>query len=90
VIRASDLIGCVVQSESGKRLGRVHDLRARAVDGGWQLDALIVGRGGMLARMTGSGPDPLVRGDVIPWDAVTELADGLVRTRDSMADAPSS
>jgi sporulation protein YlmC with PRC-barrel domain len=85
VIRASDLIGCVVRTESGERIGRVHDLRARAIDGGWQLDGLIVGGGGMLARMTGSGPDPLVRGDVIPWEAITALDNGLVRIRDSVA-----
>jgi sporulation protein YlmC with PRC-barrel domain len=83
MIRASDLIGCVVRTESGERVGRVHDLRARAIDGGWQLDGLIVGRGGMLARMTGSGADPLVRGDVIPWSAITALGSGLVRIRDS-------
>jgi sporulation protein YlmC with PRC-barrel domain len=85
VIRASDLIGCVVQTESGERIGRVHDLRARAIDGGWQLDGLIVGRGGMLARMTGSRPDPLVRGDAIPWTAITAVSNGLVRIRDSFA-----
>jgi len=83
VIRASDLIGCVVRTESGRRLGRVHDLRASAVGGGWQLDGLLVGRYGMIARMTGSGPDPMVRGDVIPWDAIVALNDGLVRVRDS-------
>ena len=47
MIRASDLVGCVVRTESGKRIGRVHDLRARAIDGVWQLDGLIVGRSGM-------------------------------------------
>jgi sporulation protein YlmC with PRC-barrel domain len=83
VIRASDLIGCVVRTESGERVGRVHDLRASAVDGGWQLDGLLVGGYGMIARMTGSGPDPLVRGDFIPWDAITALDDGLIRVSDS-------
>jgi hypothetical protein len=78
MIRASDLIGCVVRTESGERIGRVHDLRARAVDGGWELEGLIVGRGGMIARMTGSGTDALVRGDVIPWSAIASLSDGLV------------
>ena len=86
MIRATDLIGCVVQNESGKRLGRVHDLRARAVDGGWELEGLIVGRAGMIARMIGSGPDPLVAGEVVPWQAITALSDGLVRTRDSVDD----
>jgi sporulation protein YlmC with PRC-barrel domain len=84
MIRASDLIGCVVRTESGERIGRVHDLRAGAIDGGWQLDGLIVGRGGMLARMTGSGPDPLVRGDVIPWNAITALGDGVIEIRDAL------
>jgi len=79
VIRASDLIGCIVQTESGERVGRVHDLRARAIEGGWQLDGLIVGRAGMLAPMTGSGADALVRGDLIPWNAITALENGLVK-----------
>ena len=82
MIRASDLVGCVVQTESGKRIGRVHDLRARAIDGGWQLDGLIVGRSGMSARMTGSGPDPLVRGEVVPWSAITALDEGLIQIHD--------
>jgi sporulation protein YlmC with PRC-barrel domain len=83
VIRASDLIGCVVRTESGERAGRVHDLRVSAADGGWQLDGLIVGRYGMIARMTGSGPDPTVSGDVIPWSAVTKLGEGVIEIRDA-------
>lgn len=84
MIRASDMIGCVVRTESGERLGRVHDLRARSIDGGWQLNGLIVGRGGMIARMTGSGSDPLVRGDLVPWDQVTRLDEGVIWVRDSL------
>jgi sporulation protein YlmC with PRC-barrel domain len=84
MIRASDLIGCVVRTESGERLGRVHDLRASSVDGEWQLDGLIVGRGGMIARMIGSGPDPLVRGDLVPWGQITRLDEGLISVRDSL------
>ncbi len=82
MIRASDLIGCVLQTESGKRLGRVHDLRAQAVDDSWKLVGLVVGRGGMAARLIGTSQDPLVRGDMIPWRAVTGLKDGLVTVRD--------
>jgi sporulation protein YlmC with PRC-barrel domain len=82
VICASDLIGCQVESESGKRLGRVHDLRAREIDGGWELMGLVVGRRGILVRLIGdSGPDPLVRGELIPWEAVARLEDGLVIVR---------
>jgi sporulation protein YlmC with PRC-barrel domain len=82
MIRASDLIGCTVCTESGKDLGHVHDLRARSIDGGWQLEGLIVGRGGMIARMTGSSSDPLVRGDVVPWSRVTHLDEGQISVRD--------
>jgi sporulation protein YlmC with PRC-barrel domain len=83
VIRASDLIGCVVLTESGQRLGSVHDLRASATGDGWQLDGLLIGRYGMIARLTGSGPDPIVHGNVIPWEAITALDEGLVRVRDA-------
>ncbi len=88
MIRASDLIGCVLRSESGERLGRVHDLRAEAVDDGWKLVGLVVGRGGMAARLIGSGPDPLLRGETIPWQAVTSLEDGLVIVRDGQRRQP--
>ncbi|MFI4991906.1 MAG: hypothetical protein ACHQHO_13470 [Solirubrobacterales bacterium] len=74
-----------MQTESGQRLGGVHDLRASAIDGGWQLDGLLVGRYGIIARLTGSGPDPIVRGNVIPWNAITALDDGVIRVRDSFA-----
>jgi sporulation protein YlmC with PRC-barrel domain len=82
VICASDLIGCQVESESGKRLGRVHDLRAREIDGGWELIGLVVGRRGIVVRLIGdSGGDPLVRGEVISWEAVAGLEEGLVIVR---------
>ena len=89
MIRASDLVGCVLRTQSGERLGRVHDLRAQAVNDGWLLVGLVVGRGGMVARLVGdTGPDPLVRGDVIPWRAVTALEDGRVIVCDEVAQTP--
>ena len=84
MIRASDLIGCAVRTESGKDLGRVHDLRAGSIDGRWELEGLVVGRGGMIARMTGSSSDALVRGDLIPWGQITRLDEGLVSVRDNV------
>jgi sporulation protein YlmC with PRC-barrel domain len=82
MIRASDLIGCVVRSESGDHLGHVHDLRARPANGGWELEGLVVGRGGMVARMTGSSSDAVVRGDLVPWGQITRLDEGVVSVRD--------
>jgi sporulation protein YlmC with PRC-barrel domain len=85
VICASDLIGCELRTQSGRRLGRVHDLRAHAADNGWQLVGLVIGRRGVAARLvggTGSNGDPLVQGDVIPWHAVTTLEAGLIVVHD--------
>jgi sporulation protein YlmC with PRC-barrel domain len=83
MIRASDLIGCVVRTESGSKLGKVHDLRAHAAEGEWRLAGLIVGAGGMLARLTGSNAAVSDRNDMIPWEAITRLEDGLVTVRDA-------
>jgi sporulation protein YlmC with PRC-barrel domain len=82
VIRASDLLGCSVRTESGVKLGRVHDLRVeRAVDG-WRLAGLMVGHRGMLARLTGGKGEDTRTGDVVPWESITGLEDGLVTVRD--------
>ena len=81
MIRASDLIGCELRTESGERLGRVHDLRAEQVDDQWRLTALVLGGGGLAARLVGTGPDPLISGDLIEWRAVRRLEDGLVVVR---------
>jgi sporulation protein YlmC with PRC-barrel domain len=84
MIRASDLIGSVVRTESGKTIGRVHDLRANTIHGDCLLTGLVVGRGGMLARFTGGGATagPTHGGDIIPWQAITKLEDGHITIRD--------
>ena len=89
MIRASDLVGCVVRTESGTEIGRVHDLRAHFVDGEWLLMGLVVGSGGMKARLSGGGEEPLSGGDVVAWEAVTRLDDGLIVVRDEIAAAVS-
>ena len=83
MIRASNLIGCEIRTESGKRLGRVHDLRAEETTDGWKLVGLVCRRRGMLTRFTGSDPLPLVRGDFIPWQTINSLRDRLIIVRDN-------
>jgi sporulation protein YlmC with PRC-barrel domain len=84
MIRASDLIGCTLQTQSGKRLGRVHDLRARSISDGWELEGLVVGRSGIATRLIGdNAPHPLVKGEVIPWRSVTAIEEGLITVRDA-------
>ena len=89
MIRASDLIGSVVRTESGDRVGRVHDLRAHGNGDGWLLIGLVVGPRGLVARF-GGGDDgaPVRAGRVIPWEAVTSLDDGSVTVRDEVGQAP--
>jgi sporulation protein YlmC with PRC-barrel domain len=84
MILASDLIGCVVRTESGSKLGRVHDLRAHRDGGEWLLVGLVVGRGGMVARL-GQGEGGSVRtGRVIDWPSIVGLDDGSITVRDDV------
>ena len=90
MIRASDLIGSVVHTESGERLGRVHDLRAHADGESWLLMGIVVGPRGLLARFSGAEDEaPIRAGRVIPWEAITRLEDGSITVRDEVAAAPS-
>lgn len=75
----SELIGRIVRDQSGRKLGRVYEVR-----GHWErdrsivLDELLVGRRALLRRLRGPGPGD--RG--IPWATVTEVSDdGIVVSR---------
>jgi sporulation protein YlmC with PRC-barrel domain len=81
VIRASDLLGCSVRTESGARLGRVHDLRVERTGQDWRLAGLMIGRRGMLARLTGGHGETTRAGDIVPWESITSLQDGIVTVR---------
>jgi sporulation protein YlmC with PRC-barrel domain len=85
MIRASDLLGSVVCTESGTKLGRVHDLRVHFKGGAWHLMGVVVGGGGMKTRLTGGDEDSLSSGDIVAWEAITRLDDGLVTVRDEIA-----
>jgi sporulation protein YlmC with PRC-barrel domain len=66
----SELIGMPVEDPSGRRLGRVWETRARwAPDGTIRIEEILVGRGAVLKRLRGPGPD--ARG--IPWESVTQI-----------------
>jgi sporulation protein YlmC with PRC-barrel domain len=68
----SALVGREVRDQSGRKLGRVWEVRAHwERDGAIVFDELLVGRGAMLKRLRGPGPDA----HGISWQAVTEVAD---------------
>src|SRR2546429_9352863 len=87
MIRASDLLGCELCTESGEPLGHVHDLRAERADDHWRLSGLRLGRRGISARLVGTGPDPILAGVVIGWEAVSRLEVGSVIVRDAPTSA---
>jgi sporulation protein YlmC with PRC-barrel domain len=62
-----------VATESGDRLGRVHDVRAELTPRTLKVTGLVVGRVGFLERFglgaPGSG-SRLRANDVVPWSAV--------------------
>jgi sporulation protein YlmC with PRC-barrel domain len=88
MIRASDLLGAVVRTEGGEKLGRVHDLRAHSSGDGWLLMGLVTGPKGLFARFQGGGDEAIRAGNVIPWEAITRLEEGVVIVRDELASAP--
>jgi sporulation protein YlmC with PRC-barrel domain len=72
-MRASDLLGVSVRTESGERLGRVHDLRGELTSRSLKVTGLVVGGAGILERLGIGAPQSAARirtKDVVPWDAV--------------------
>ena len=69
-MRFSDLHGVRVRTESGRELGRVHDLRAELTPRTLTVTGLVVGKAGLLERLGIGAPTSAVRirtHDVIPW-----------------------
>jgi sporulation protein YlmC with PRC-barrel domain len=72
-VRVSALIGLSVQTESGRKLGRVFDLRGELTPRTLKVTGLVVGRLGLLERLGLGAPTSAARlrtRDVIPWKDV--------------------
>ena len=84
-MRLSELLNRKVVSESGQRLGHVHDVRGELVGGRLRVTGLCAGKLGILERygvaIHGSGgPEQAkVHGHpVIPWDRVVHVGAEIV------------
>jgi sporulation protein YlmC with PRC-barrel domain len=69
-VKVSDLLGVKVRTESGERLGRVHDLRAELAGKAPKVTGICVGRLGLLERLGIGAPTSTARvrtHDVIAW-----------------------
>ena len=74
-MRVSDLLNVEVRTESGERLGRVHDLRAELTPRTLKVNGLVVGGLGLLERLGVGAPESGARirtRDVVPWSAVVK------------------
>ena len=72
-MRFSDLHGLPVRTESGRELGRVHDLRAELRPRSVVVTAVVVGKLGLLERLGIGAPTSAARirtHDVIAWSQV--------------------
>jgi sporulation protein YlmC with PRC-barrel domain len=72
-MRLSDLLNVEVRTESGKSIGRVHDLRAELTPRTLKVTGLVVGGLGLLERLGIGAPKAGARvrtDDVVPWSAV--------------------
>jgi sporulation protein YlmC with PRC-barrel domain len=72
-MKLSELLGASVHTESGERLGHVHDVRGELTASSLRLTGLVVGTVGLLERLGIGAPESQdrIRGrDVVPWSAV--------------------
>jgi sporulation protein YlmC with PRC-barrel domain len=84
-MRVSDLLNVHVTTESGERLGRIHDLRGERTPRTLKVTGLIVGKVGLLERLGIGAPESADRirtHDVIPWSAVIRADRSKVLVRD--------
>jgi hypothetical protein len=93
MMRLSDIVGARVFTESGRKLGRVHEVRVtRRSPGsddhtqlGWLVAGVVVGKRGLLERLGVRGAkrgDPTIGSDVLPWDDIVSIEDGRAVVRD--------
>jgi sporulation protein YlmC with PRC-barrel domain len=84
-VRLSEVLGLDVRTESGDRLGHVHDLRGELSSRSLKVTGLVVGRLGVLERLGIGAPEASARirtHDVLPWTAVVRADRGGIVVKD--------
>ena len=77
----SSMVGCVVETESGRRLGRCRDMRAVLGNGIPRVEELVVGQRGRLEHF-GIGTPKAHSPNAVPWEAVLRIEGGRIVVRD--------
>jgi sporulation protein YlmC with PRC-barrel domain len=68
----STSLGRAVETQSGRSLGKVRDLRATIGQGRPTVDAIVVGRRGFVEHL-GIGKGASRRRNAVPWEAVVRI-----------------
>jgi sporulation protein YlmC with PRC-barrel domain len=87
MMRLTDLLNVEVRTESGERLGKVHDCRAELTPRTLKVNGLVVGGLGLLERLGIGAPESGSRirtRDVIPWSAVVRADRSGIVVRDDV------
>lgn len=77
----SSFVGRMVVTESGRELGKCHDLRARLGDGRPSVDAIVVGKLGWFEHLGITRPSAR-RKDAVAWAAVVRIDGERIVVRD--------
>ena len=85
--KLSSLIGRVVVTDSGRGLGRCHDLRGEITSSSLRVTALVVGTRGWLehfgiGEQASASPQRIKGNDMVPWDAVLRIEGNRIVVRD--------
>ena len=75
------MVGRTVETESGRQLGRCHDMRAVLERGILRVEELIVGHRGRLEHF-GIGTPKAHGPNAVPWEAVLRIEGGRIVVRD--------
>jgi sporulation protein YlmC with PRC-barrel domain len=93
-MRLSELLHREVVTESGRKLGHVHDVRAEQRGNRLVITAVLVGRRALLEHFglgIGAGKHGTklrTAAAVVPWDAVLRLGSGTIVVRDGTEARP--
>ena len=87
--KLSTLIGRVIVTDSGRRLGRCHDLRGEMTSSSLRVTALVVGTRGWLEHFgigahASASPQRIKDKDTVPWDAVLRIEGNRIVVRDEV------
>jgi sporulation protein YlmC with PRC-barrel domain len=77
----SSLLGRTVVTQSGREFGKCRDLRASLGRGRPSVEAVVVGRVGLLEHL-GVGRPSRRRKDAVPWEAVVRIEGDRIVVRD--------